>query len=37
MKRSPISRKASGRSFKKGMKTNTKNFAPAPTRGGYRL
>lgn len=37
MKRSHVSRHASKKSFKKGMRTQKKNVAPAPQRGGYRL
>lgn len=37
VKRSKMTKSSSSKSFKKGMKTNTKNLAPAPTRGGYRF
>lgn len=37
MRRKKMSRKKSNKNFKKGMGTNRKNIAPAPTRGGYRL
>lgn len=37
MKRQNVSRHASKKSFKKGMRTQKKNLMPAPQRGGYRL
>lgn len=37
MKRQKMTRLKSQRSFKKGMKTQIKNFAPPVTRGGYRF
>lgn len=37
MKRSKMSRTKSNKTFKKGMGTQRKNIAPAPSRGGYRL
>ena len=37
MRRQKMSKKSSNRSFKKGMKTKTRNFTPPPTRGGYRF
>lgn len=37
MKRRKLNRSKSMKSFKRGMKTNTKNFRPMPSRGGYRL
>lgn len=37
MKRKKMSHKKSNRVFRKGMGTDRKNIAPAPTRGGYRL
>lgn len=35
--RRKMSRGHSKKTFKKGFKTRSKNLAPPPTRGGYRL
>jgi len=37
MKRSKMSHHKSNKVFKKGMRTQKRNIAPAPSRGGYRL
>jgi len=38
MKRRNMSRKSSGKNFKRGTRVNKKNLSPrAPLRGGYRL
>lgn len=37
MKRRPLSRGKSRRTFRRGTKTHRKNMTPAPQRGGYRL
>lgn len=36
-RRKKMSRKKSNKNFRKGLNTNSKNLAPPPTRGGYRL
>lgn len=37
MKRKHLSRSKSHKNFRKGMRTQKRNIAPPPSRGGYRL
>lgn len=37
MKRMKITRRSGNRLFRKGMKTERRNVAPPPARGGYRM